>query len=148
QFRLKYPNTRLKLPSAFCSHPSKTGTTSCPVALTCARVRATPANDATRTRTLQAATRRQDIRLRDLMIRPSLRLTSARHTRGHFVVPAQRTAKHRLSVLDVKHFAAVGHLLLQFVVAQNEHLSDVDHHVVDRTMAQARPVSRIDHVSI
>src|SRR5689334_15673240 len=96
QFRLKYPKTRLNVPSAFCSQPSNTGTTSCPVEMTCALARGNAANA---TRTLHAAKRRSEVAIRDLTV---LLLRSARRG-GLLRVRAQRTAGHRLAFLEVEH---------------------------------------------
>src|SRR5688572_18530974 len=65
-----------------------------------------------------------------------------------FAVAAQRTAQHRLPFLEVQFLPALCHLLLELFVAQHDPLSDVDHHVVDRTVAQSRPVPRIGDVLV
>ena len=63
-------------------------------------------------------------------------------------IAAQRTAQHGLARREVQLPPPLGHLLLKFLVGQHHGLADVDHHVVDRSVAQSRPVSRIDDVLV
>src|SRR5205823_931673 len=61
---------------------------------------------------------------------------------------AQRTAQHFLTVFQVQILPALRHLTLELFVVQQLHLAKLVHHVVNRSMAEARPVSRVGHVPI
>src|SRR5262245_34581587 len=64
-----------------------------------------------------------------------LRSRRARRRDRHFAEPAQRASQHRLSFGEVKFLTTTRHFLLELFVVQHDDLPNVDHHVVDRTMA-------------
>src|SRR5262245_6779366 len=150
RLRLKYPKTRLNVPSEFCSQPSYTGTMVSPLSTTCARVRepTRPASTATAKTPLARESRESvDRSVAMFMLRRLLLLRRGSRTR-QLAVPAQRATQHGLSLGQVQLLAPLRHLLLELFIGQGDGSPDIDHHVVDRTVPQPRPVPRVDDVLV
>src|SRR5262245_57246156 len=69
---------------------------------------------------------------------PGLRLLAGGCRGRQLGVAAERTAQDRLPLLEVQLLPALGHLLLEVLIAEHDPLPDVDEHVVDGTVAQPR----------
>ncbi len=60
----------------------------------------------------------------------------------------QRTSGRALPLGKMQTFSTRHDLPLEFLVGEDDRRGDQNRHVVDRTMAEAAPVSRVDHVLV